>query len=346
MASIDQLPNGKYRVQVRTAGFKPQTKSTFKRHADAVAWARKIEGDQQRGDVTDLAGQRSSTVRDLLLRFEREELPSRPGRRWEAIRIRLFVSEDFSHRRLDQDIPEALRRWVDRRVKAVSAATVRRDLALLSGVFSKAIRKWGVPLRENPVSRIERPHAEKSTIAETWSAEDLAAFKDAFAQFRAAHPPRKLEKGSASWAYILLALELAIETSARRSELCSIELRNIDLAGRSIWLETTKNGEGRYLSLSSRAVEIVEELLRIPKPVSETKLIPVTPDTLGLRFRLVRNWAGLKLRLHDARHTAVTNAAPKLGDPLSLARFSGHKDPRILLHYFRPTPADLAKKLG
>jgi integrase len=44
----------------------------------------------------------------------------------------------------------------DNRMKDVSAYSVRQELALLSHLFTKAKKEWGIPI-ENPVSGIERP---------------------------------------------------------------------------------------------------------------------------------------------------------------------------------------------
>lgn len=346
MATIDQRSNGKWRAQIRNVGFKPVSKS-FDRRADAVTWVRKVEAGQQAGEQVDPREQRATSVRSLLERFLAEEVPKRKGQRWETVRIRMLLKEDFTHRRLDQDIPGALRSWVDRRSRDVSAETVRRDLALVSTVFNHAITSWGLSLPHNPVSRVKRPAASNTPVAKVWTDDDLAALRAAYEQLREEEPARNLSNGTAAIEWVLPALELSLVTAMRRTELCSLRVADIDLDKRSAWLrsEDTKTGTGRTVYLSSRACEIVQQLLAMRRPAGDDRLIPVEPDTLGLRFRQLRNRAGLDLRLHDARHTAVTNAAPKLKDSVALAKFSGHKDPRMLMRYLHPDPVDFAARL-
>ena len=52
--------------------------------------------------------------------------------------------------------------------------------------------------------------------------------------------------------------------------------------------------------------------------------------------------AGVKnARVHDLRHTRITELAPTL--PLQvLARLTGHRDPAMLMRYYNPTAADAA----
>lgn len=85
---------------------------------------------------------------------------------------------------------------------------------------------------------------------------------------------------------------------------------------------------------------------RRPRRAGEDRVIPVNPDTLGLRFRQLRAKAGLDgLRLHDGRHTAATRAAEVFDNVLELSAFTGHRSLQTLKRYYHPDASKLAQKL-
>jgi integrase len=324
----------RYQVQVRREGFKPVVE-TFATLDLARRWARDQEAKIDRGGFEDVSTLRRTTVGDLLDRFLKEKVPQRRGERWEKVRISMLKRDAVAKRRLDQDVAGALRDWVERRGRVVSAATIVRDLNLLSAIFGVAMREWGVPLSVNPTSLVKRPVVDKTPKARVWT-------EDAVERLRAAAVGAPEDVAAA---YVVPALELSIETAMRRGELCAFRAEHVDLEARTIWLppEVTKTGVGRHVLLSTRAVDLVKELLnRNPKG----RVIPVEPDTLGLRFRQLRRAAGVEgLRLHDGRHTAATRAAEVFSNVLELSAFTGHRSLQTLKRYYHPDASSLAAKL-
>jgi integrase len=53
-------------------------------------------------------------------------------------------------------------------------------------------------------------------------------------------------------------VQLALETGMRRSELLAMCWRDIDLIGQTVVLHTSKNGEGRMVPLSTKAVAVLK----------------------------------------------------------------------------------------
>jgi integrase len=129
----------------------------------------------------------------------------------------------------------------------------------------------------------------------------------------------------------------------RRGELLSLKWEHIDLQGRTAFLPNTKNGDSRTVPLSSIAVQVLAEL---PRHFSGM-VIPVNHFTLDAAFkRGVRRGGINDVRFHDLRRTAITRMAEKLPNVIELAAVSGHKSLMVLKGYYRPTPSELAKKLG
>jgi integrase len=138
-------------------------------------------------------------------------------------------------------------------------------------------------------------------------------------------------------------VELAVETAMRRGELLGLRWEHIDLGNRVAHLPITKNGEGRYVPLSSRAVATLEGL---PRSLSGY-VFPIKPQTVAAAFMKATDRAGLgDIRFHDLRHTATTALATKLPNVIELAAVTGHTSLSMLKRYYHPKAAELAKKLG
>lgn len=335
MATFDKRGE-KWRAQIRRPGFKAQCKS-FTTKAAAMKWARDIETLQDKGGEPDTAELRKTTVADVLKQFLRDEVPSRKGARWEIVRINFMLKTEFAMHRLNQHLVSALRSWADERLKVCSPATVNRDLNLLSGIFRVAIKKWGMPLLKNPVHDVARPKVSGRTRGQVWSVEAMEKMRQAAAM--------EEHRADSSYAFVVPALELAIESAMRLGEICSIEARNVHMEQRYVLLDETKNGDSRRVPLSTKAAEILELLLE--GKTGEDLVFPVTKDTLGLRFRQLRAKAGLDgLRFHDARHTAATRASKVFHNVLELAAFTGHRSLQSLKRYYHADATDLAKRLG
>ena len=129
----------------------------------------------------------------------------------------------------------------------------------------------------------------------------------------------------------------------RRGELLSLRWEHVDLQNRTAFLPDTKNGDSRTVPLSTSAIQVLADL---PRHISGF-VLPVKFFTLDAAFNRARNRAGLDdVRFHDLRRTAITQMAVKLPNIIELSAVSGHKSLMVLKRYFRPSPLDLAKKLG
>jgi len=139
MAAVNPYGD-RWRAVVRRVGYKTRSK-IFPTKRQADAWARAIENEIDQGKYREPGENLKTTVRSLMERFSKEVCPHRKGERWEQVRIeRLLRTADFVERRLDQLQPEDIRDWRDARLKEVSSASVNREMNLLSGIFTHAIK--------------------------------------------------------------------------------------------------------------------------------------------------------------------------------------------------------------
>lgn len=335
MASV-QPYGDRWRAVVRRAGFKARSK-IFPTKKAADAWARELEIELDRGLYRNPSEDLKQTTADLFQKFAEEVSPGRKGGRWEITRLERFIREDeFTRRKLNQLTPDDIRAWRDRRLKQVSAATVNREMNLISGVFTYAIKEWGLTLKENPVHLVKRPPPGKAR-SRRWSDADIEAILEVSGFDKDVAP--RTGKDYVGWAVLL-----AIETAMRLGELCSIKVNDVDFEDRKVSLYDTKNGDDRDVPLSSGAMALLKTLV-VGKDPGDF-IFPLSGDSLGLYFREARKAAGLEdLHFHDTRHEAATRLSRKLSNVLELSAVTGHRSLQALKRYYNPRASELAHKL-
>lgn len=318
-----------WRAEVRRKGF--YRSQEFRTKAGAQAWIAEVEADYRVGR----AKVNEHSLLQALDRYAVECSPTKRGARWEEIRL-LKLGRDFDivgHKPISEIRPSDIAEWRDKRLAAVSPASVNREWNLLRSVFSVARREWGWldgnPMRD--VTRPSNPKARSRRVSDTdISAIHQAAGTNVYPFARGTHVHR-----------VALAFELAIETGMRAGEIRTLDVANIDLDRGVAKLELTKNGDAREVPLSLRAREIIRILMPASGP-----LLSMSAGVMDSTFRKLKKKAKLVgLHFHDSRAEAATRLAAKV-DVLTLARILGHRDVRSLMIYYRESAADIAKRLG
>ena len=130
--------------------------------------------------------------------------------------------------------------------------------------------------------------------------------------------------------WLQIVLLLAFGCGLRRGEMLATRWENIDWDERSLKLTKTKTGKARKVGLGQR---LYYELLLRKK--SEGFILPqFVPWTLSRAFRIHLSKCGLRMRLHDARHTYTSLIQQKAGaKPIEAMARTGHQDMRMLSHY-------------
>lgn len=337
MASITKYRADTWRAVIRRTGFKTVS-STFDTKLQAETWARKIESEMDSRIYRDVKATAADTVRAVFVQFRDEVSPQRRGSKWEKTRInRLLRTAGWADRRLDQLTPEDIREWRNERLKEVSAPSVNRELNLMSGIFTHAIKEWSAPMRENPVHLVSRPAGANKARSRRWTQREI----DAVLQITGWAEDKRPRVGRD---YVGWAVLLAIETAMRLGELTTMRVADFDPDARAVHLDFTKNGDSRAVPLSTKALRWLTFLTEGRDP--EEKIIPLTSESMGLYFRQVRDEAGLTgLHFHDTRHEAATRLSKKLANVLELSAVTGHRSLQSLKRYYNPSAAELASKL-
>lgn len=277
-------------------------------------------------------------VSKVFLKFSDEVSPTRNGAKWEQVRIaRLLRTIRWANKEIDTVDRFDLQEWRDARLKEVSSSSVNRELNLISGIFTHAMREWGISLRVNPVHEIKRPPRGKPRVRRVQAHEEKTL--NTKFNFDEDNPPRRgygAVRDSVMWVF-----HIAQETGLRTGELLTLEWKNVHLDEHWIHVSASKNGDTRDVPLTERA----EFLLRKLKPdPCAGRVFPINKGSFEVTWRTLRDEVGIDLHMHDTRHEAASTLA-KILSPMELSKMLGHRDPRTTMIYYNPTPHELAKKL-
>ena len=140
-----------------------------------------------------------------------------------------------------------------------------------------------------------------------------------------------------------LALLALVTTGLRRSELCSLEWRDLELNGRkpSLLVRHGKGGKSRRQPLAAR---LAQELLKLRDARQPAPTDPVFCGLAGGRLqetiladiiRRAAKRAGIEKHVtaHTLRHTAATWLRQELGDTRLVAEYLGHADLSTVARY-------------
>lgn len=344
MASITKTASGTWRARVRLAGGAARSRN-FATKARAQAWAASEESAVHHRAQRDYARAAKTSVRELLETYETEVSSKLKSAGVMHYHIARFI-EDLGHLRLSGLTAEVLTAWRDERLRAVTPATVRRELQTLGSVITWARKDLLIVLVENPVSAIRLPAAAKARSRRLEGDEEarlMEALGDHAAPTEGAKRAGNYRVGTRN-PLVKPVIQFAIETAMRLGEIVSLRWEDVDLKERTAFLPDTKNGDSRTVPLSRRAVALLKGL---PRTGGEPLVFPVSANAVKLAWRRATARAGIAdLRIHDQRHEATSRLAERLENPLDLALVTGHRDLRMLQRYYHPRAADLAKKLG
>lgn len=258
----------------------------------------------------------------------------------------------------------------DKRLRdGLAASTVRRELALISHVFTIARKEWRMESLTNPVELIRQPSVDDARKRRILSA-DVWMHKDGKLVYEHLDELEVIRRYSRS-TELPKIMTFAVETAMRRSEITGLQSTNVNLDKRVALLPMTKNGSSRGVPLSSKAVEILNNLAERDdgrcfrsRPDSITKAFAdAIADARnayveGLSLKLKQKKLSqdkidkrieddpflMDLRFHDLRHEATSRLAEIF--PLhELTKITGHQDTRMLMRYYHPKTEELAKKL-
>lgn len=313
-----QKRNGRITATVRIKPHPPKSK-THDTMREAKKWAQELEVKlkNEKAEIFDHV-----ILKDVLLEYRDTVSINKKGADKEIRKINYLLKNMYVDLPLLEVNKEFLIDWREKRLKSVKGATVRRDLILLSAIFTWCIdiKRWmGVnPIRDIKLPK-ESPHRERVISDE--EVEIILPFL------------------STEMKFIFL---IALETGMRLSEICNLKWERIHLQKNYLVLDVTKNGRAREVPLSNKAVNIFKEI----GPLKQGNVFDITNDDATTEFMKSRVAAGLTgFKFHDSRHTAATRIALKI-PLLDLCKMFGWTNPRRAMIYYNPTSSEIAERLS
>jgi integrase len=341
VATITKTPSNTWKAVVRKRGW-PVTIKTFRTKRDAVDWARSTEDEMVRGVYIHRAGAERLLFDKALDRYLAEVSASkRPSTAYGESRKAKALKNKFDAYSLAAITPDLVAEYRDERLAAgKSADTVRLELALLSHLFTIAIKEWRLGLIYNPVSNIRKPPPGKGRDRRLGADEEKTLLR---ACDRHSNP-------MLGW-----IVRVALHTGMRAGEIKGLTRRQVNLENRTVHLTETKNGASRTVPLTREAVAVLRLALANPVRPIDTDLIffgEPGRDKVRRPYEFRPAWhrtlkqAGIKgLRFHDLRHEAVSRLVEAgLGDQ-EVATISGHKSMQMLRRYTHLRAEDLVSRL-
>lgn len=333
MATI-RKHRGKHQVQIRRKGF-PTISRSFTNFADAKEWARHMERQADRGELgPDRKVLDTITLAELLTRYLEEVVPIKRHGETDTFALNLVLRHSISKKRLSDLSHNDFVGYRDERLKKVSPATLKRQLTPIRHMFRHARDEWGIPLRENPLSKVRLVETDKRRERRLRSDELDRLLKAA---------------GKTRNPFILPVVRFALETAMRRSEILALRVRDVDIERCTATIRISKNGYSRTIPLSSLAVAILETTIAVMSEKDKAgneRIFPITPLALRLAWvRLTKRAKVDDLHFHDLRHEAISRFFEKGLTVPEVASISGHRDIRMLMRYAHADKGKLAEKL-
>jgi integrase/recombinase XerC len=223
-------------------------------------------------------------------------------------------------------------------------ASYYRRFVLLRKFVRWVCRRDGVPDPFLDLDAPPKPRQERDWL----TAEEFRRLLDA-----AARPERNLPGLAERDRLVLLAL---VTTGLRRSELCALEWRDLELGGRepSLLVRCGKGSKSRRQPLPASLARELRRLRAARQPE------PTDPVFCGLEggrlqetiladiIRRAAKRAGIEKHVtaHTLRHTAATWLRQELGDTRLVAEYLGHADLSTVARYAHVDRKELFEAAG
>ena len=298
--------------------------------------------------------QTTPTLEESFQRYLEEITPKKRGTTTsDASLVKVWCKTSLRTRPLAfisrQDLINLRNEWLEK----YAAATVVRRLALISHLFTIAIKEWGMVYLNDPTKLLRKPIVENARdrrIINTISVDDYP--EDEVSWIMRNTKSKTLPT----------IICLAVETAMRRSEIINIKREDIYFEDGFIFIPKSKNGNKRKVPLSPWAKFIlIEYLIKNNKrgqifQVSEgavTRSFIRATQKARQQYEMVCQEKGIfpredcfvDLRFHDLRHEATSRLA-EIYEMHELAKITGHADTRMLLRYYHPSIEHLSNKLA
>jgi len=320
---IDFYNNGK-RIREKIGTSKKLAETTLRKRKVEIAEGRYLDKKKEvRIRFKDFAGEYQKWSEVNNKSFEK-------GKKWMIRRLVKYFGEELLSKitswRVEKYKGMRKQEIVERNYKRkpegkpLSLATVNRELTCLKHMFNKAV-EWG-KAEKNPVWKVK-------------------FFKETHGRLRYLLPEEIISLIDCCPSHLKPIVITAVCTGLRKGEIANIKWSDIDFRNRIIYIENTKNGEKREVSMNDLLTETLKSITRndtSPYVFCDKEGKPYYDFRKSFATALKK--AGIKdFRFHDLRHTFASNLVMKGIDLATVRELLGHKSIEMTLRYSHLSPA-------
>jgi len=313
--------NGKWQARIQLARGPSQAR-TFQKLSEAKKWALLVESDFYHSAYP--KKQTCVTLYEAFKRYLRDINVLKKRAKIERYRIKAWMKSDYKDLKLDQIKTHHLAAWRDQLIKKnYQANTIRLHLAVLSHLFTIAKSEWGFEQLENPVINLKRPKLPKTRSTRITDQDITLLIKNTESKL------------------LPYLIRLALLTGMRRSELIKLHWTDVHWDKKYIHIKDTKNGEDRFIPLTSKIYEIIKSI-----NVHNEKIFNITEHAVTVAFTRALHRSKLThMSFHTLRHEAITRFFEMGLTIPEVASISGHKSWSMLRRYTHLQSQTLINKL-
>lgn len=219
---------------------------------------------------------------------------------------------------LDEVTPQHIEEYRSARLKQRKPITTNRELALLKGMFTKAI-DYGY-VTANPVKKVKMiPESDCSRKRILTQGEEERLMAEAAPHFKP-------------------FLIIALNSGMRRGEILKLAWPQVDFRSRLVHVVKTKRNKNRVVPMNN---VLYKTLQGLKAEANGSERVYQSKHVKGV-FETARKKAGLEgLRLHDLRHTFATRLIQAGVDVFTVQKLLGHSTITMTMRYVHSFEAQM-----
>lgn len=258
---------------------------------------------------------------------------------------------DWKQRPLtDIDVTRVEAWKLERFKKGMKPATVRRDLAALSGVLSRAVKL--TKLTANPIHEIDKPKVDRSPKVRFLDKEEELRLRKALAErdaemiaarnsankWRQQRKQEPLPVLPHFGDHLTPAVITSMNTGLRRGELLALLWVNVDFKQKHLTVEggNAKSGDTRHIPLNTEVLDVLKRWRE--QRTDDVRVFPIDTGFKSAWGALLERANITNFRWHDQRHHFASRLV-QAGVPLNTVReLLGHGSMAMTLRYAHLAP--------
>lgn len=274
------------------------------------------------------------------------------------------VWQSFLTKRINEITASEIDKFRDKRVNAGAApATVNRDVAALSGVFThwcKSNKGSVHPLAELEALQVADDEKvryltpdESKRLRQALADRDMQAAKERTSanKWRADRGRELMPEITGYSDHITPMVLLSLNTGMRQGELFSLAWGSVDMTIKTITVlaSHSKGNNTRTIPLNNEAYAVLTSI----RPNPATDLVFKSPVSGGRFDNVKKAWAEVTkaagvpdLRWHDLRHDFASQLVMKGAPLFTVQKLLGHSNSKMTQRYAKLAPSTLADAVG